>query len=139
MRKNGTMKDRNESAHILLFFVGTRIIAYIQMGTIVKTSVPDDPDVFEVMGMMGLAALVEENVPAYSIVLTLSNRDGNNDAPTVSTIVVEYCASEGEFFYFSGKICHLFAVADPGFPREGGVKRKGGGINLLFWPKFSKN
>ena len=72
-------------------------IVYIQMGTIVKTSMPDDPEVFEVFGMVGLAALAEENVLAYSIVLTLSNRDGNDDAPTVSTVVVEYCAREGEF------------------------------------------
>ena len=79
------------------------------MGTVVKTSLADDPDVFEVMGMMGLAALAEDGLPADLIVLTLSNKDGNNEAPTVSTIEVDYCANEGEFtLRAQAKVSHLF-------------------------------
>ena len=31
------------------------------------------------------------------------------------------------------------AVADPGFPRGGGANSQGGGANLLFGQKISKN
>lgn len=79
------------------------------MGTVIKTSLADDPDVFEVMGMMGLAALAEDGLPADLIILTLSNKDGNDEAPTVSTIEVDYCANEGEFTLTAqAKVSHLF-------------------------------
>ncbi len=67
-----------------------------QMGSVQETSLPDaDPAVFEVLGLLGLAAEDESRLPADRLILTLTTTQGSDQAPTVSSIAVDSCVDEG--------------------------------------------
>ena len=66
------------------------------MGTIVKTSLPDESEVFQVFGLIELAAEDETGTPVDIVRLTLSKQADSTDAPTVSRILVDYCSEEGK-------------------------------------------